>query len=53
MTGEWQANGRSSITDFEDIVRMDIAYQQKWTVSYDLKLILKTFMVVVNKDGAF
>ena len=53
MTGEWQANGRSSITDFEDIVRMDIAYQQKWTVIYDLKLILKTFMVVVNKDGAF
>jgi len=53
MTGEWQANGRSSITDFEDIVRMDIAYQQKWTVIYDLKLILKTFMIVANKDGAF
>ena len=53
MTGEWQANGRSSITDFEDIVRMDIAYQQKWSIAYDLKLILKTLLVVACKDGAY
>lgn len=53
MTGEWQANGRSKITDFEDIVRMDIAYQQKWSIAYDLKLILKTLMVVAQKDGAY
>jgi lipopolysaccharide/colanic/teichoic acid biosynthesis glycosyltransferase len=53
MTGEWQANGRSSVTDFEEIVRMDIAYQQKWSLSYDLKLILKTLLVVVCKDGAY
>lgn len=53
MTGEWQANGRSSVTDFEEIVRMDIAYQQKWSLFYDLKLILKTLLVVVCKDGAY
>ena len=53
MTGEWQANGRSSVTDFEEIVRMDVAYQQKWSVAYDLKLIFKTLLVVVCKDGAF
>ena len=53
MTGEWQANGRSSITDFEEIVRMDVAYQQKWSVAYDLRLILKTLLVVVCKDGAY
>src|SRR4028118_366537 len=52
ITGEWQANGRSRITDFEDIVRMDIAYQQKWSVIYDLKLILKTLRVVSSSDGA-
>ena len=52
ITGEWQANGRSSITDFEDIVRMDIAYQQKWSVLYDLKLIWKTVMAVANSHGA-
>ena len=53
MTGEWQAHGRSSVTDFEEIVRMDIAYQQKWSLAYDLKLILKTILVVVCKDGAY
>ncbi|MDP8964172.1 MAG: sugar transferase [Cyanobacteriota bacterium] len=52
ITGEWQANGRSSITDFEDIVRMDIAYQQKWSVIYDLKLIWKTVITVANSHGA-
>lgn len=52
MTGEWQANGRSSVTDFEDIVRMDIAYQQKWSIFYDLKLILKTVLVVAYQEGA-
>nr|WP_226883685.1 sugar transferase [Allocoleopsis franciscana] len=53
MTGEWQAHGRSSITDFEEIVRMDLAYQKKWSLAYDLKLILKTILVVVCKDDAY
>ncbi len=52
MTGEWQANGRSSIKDFEDIVKMDLDYQRKWSVSYDLFLIMKTIWVVLNKSGA-
>lgn len=53
MTGEWQANGRSSIKDFETIVSMDIDYQRKWSVAYDLSLILKTIWVVFNKSGAY
>lgn len=52
ITGEWQANGRSCITDFEDIFLMDMAYQQKWSVTYDLKLILKTVWAVAHSDGA-
>lgn len=53
ITGEWQANGRSSVEDFEDIVKMDIAYQRKWSVFYDLNLILKTITAVFKKDGAY
>ncbi|MGB3510458.1 MAG: sugar transferase [Microcoleaceae cyanobacterium] len=53
ITGEWQANGRSSVKDFEEIVHMDINYQQKWSIAYDLHLILKTILVVLNKSGAF
>ncbi|KAF3887515.1 MULTISPECIES: sugar transferase [Nostocales] len=52
ITGEWQANGRSCITDFETIVSMDLAYQRKWSVMYDLYLIVKTIGAVVNKKGA-
>ena len=52
ITGEWQANGRSSVKDFEEIVNMDLDYQRKWSVAYDIKLILKTIKVVFNKSGA-
>ncbi|MEB3277987.1 MAG: sugar transferase [Lyngbya sp.] len=53
ITGEWQANGRSSIDDFEQIVMMDINYQRKWSVLYDIVLIIKTITAVLNKDGAY
>ncbi|MGB5900576.1 MAG: sugar transferase, partial [Geitlerinemataceae cyanobacterium] len=52
MTGEWQANGRSSVTDFDKIVEMDINYQDKWSLSYDIQLIVKTIFVVLNRSGA-
>ena len=53
ITGEWQTCGRSSVPDFEDIVRMDLDYQHKWSVLYDIELILKTLVVVFNKEGAY
>jgi lipopolysaccharide/colanic/teichoic acid biosynthesis glycosyltransferase len=53
ITGEWQANGRSTVEDFEEIVQMDVAYQKKWSVFYDVKLILKTIKSVLLKEGAY
>ena len=53
MTGEWQVNGRSKIEDFEDIVKLDLTYQLKWSIIYDLQLIIKTIMVVFNRNGAY
>ena len=52
ITGEWQVRGRSEVLDFEDIVRMDLEYQQKWSFSYDLKLIVQTIAVVLARKGA-
>ncbi len=52
ITGEWQVHGRSKIKDFEEIVRLDIRYQRKWSVLYDLKLIFKTLLIVLNRSGA-
>lgn len=53
ITGEWQANGRSSVKDFEDIVRMDLRYQHRWSIVYDFQLIFKTIQVVFQKNGAY
>lgn len=51
MTGEWQVNGRSQIKDFEDIIRLDLKYQENWSLMYDMKLIFKTIMVLFNKNS--
>lgn len=53
LTGEWQVNGRSDIKNFEQIVDLDLLYQQKWHPLYDLFLITKTFYVIFGKVGAF
>ncbi len=51
MTGEWQVNGRSTVRDFEDVIKLDLRYQQNWSLIYDLKLIFKTIVLVFNKDS--
>jgi lipopolysaccharide/colanic/teichoic acid biosynthesis glycosyltransferase len=51
MTGEWQVNGRSQVRDFEDVIRLDLKYQQNWSLMYDLKLIVKTITVLFNKNS--
>ncbi len=51
ITGEWQVNGRSQIRDFEDVIKLDLAYQEKWSLLYDLKLIIKTVTVIFSKDS--
>ena len=53
LTGEWQVKGRSSIIDFEEIVRMDLDYQQQWSRLYDLSLIFQTIKVVLARKGAY
>ena len=49
MTGEWQVNGRSRVLDFEDVIRLDLRYQENWSLAYDVKLILKTLAVIFSK----
>jgi lipopolysaccharide/colanic/teichoic acid biosynthesis glycosyltransferase len=49
LTGEWQVNGRSSVKDFEQVVDLDLEYQQKWSVLYDLELIFKTIGILFSK----
>ena len=52
ITGMWQVSGRSDITDFEEVVRLDKEYIENWDIGLDTKILLKTVMVVVKKDGS-
>ena len=51
MTGEWQVNGRSSITKFEDVIKLDLRYQENWSFFYDIKLIVRTVLVLFSKES--
>lgn len=52
LTGVWQVSGRSNITDFEEVVQMDTDYIKNWSIFSDIKLILKTVLVVFHGEGA-
>lgn len=52
ITGMWQVSGRSNITDFEDVVKLDKKYIAEWSVGLDIKILLKTVLVVLRHDGA-
>jgi len=53
ITGEWQVKGRSTVKDFEEIVKMDLAYQQNWSITYDIYLIVQTIVAVIARKGAY
>jgi anti-anti-sigma factor len=53
ITGEWQVHGRSKVRNFEEVIQLDLRYQQRWSLKYDLQLLLKTIAVLFNKDSAF
>ena len=52
LTGLWQVSGRSNITDFEEVVRLDCSYIDNWSLWLDLKIILKTIPAVFGNRGA-
>ena len=52
ITGMWQVSGRSDITDFEEVVRLDKEYITNWNMGLDIKILFKTILVVLKKDGS-
>ena len=52
MTGLWQVSGRSEL-DFDDLVRLDFLYLERWSVGLDLTILLKTIPAVASRRGAF
>lgn len=52
ITGMWQVSGRSDITDFEEVVRLDTQYIENWSIGLDIKILCKTVLTVLHNDGA-
>ena len=52
ITGMWQVSGRSDITDFEEVVALDTKYINDWSIGLDIKIMFKTVLVVLHREGA-
>jgi lipopolysaccharide/colanic/teichoic acid biosynthesis glycosyltransferase len=52
VTGLWQVSGRAEL-DFDDLVRLDFLYLERWSVFLDLTILLKTVPAVLKGKGAF
>jgi exopolysaccharide biosynthesis polyprenyl glycosylphosphotransferase len=53
ITGLWQVSGRSDIDDFEDVVALDATYIENWSLWLDMRILLETVRVVLQKTGAY
>lgn len=52
ITGYWQVQGRQD-TSYDDRIRMDMYYIQNWSLAMDLRILLKTPLKVLRKEGAY
>jgi lipopolysaccharide/colanic/teichoic acid biosynthesis glycosyltransferase len=52
ITGLWQVSGRARL-DFDDLVRLDFRYLERWSIMLDLLILLKTIPAVFSKRGAY
>jgi galactosyl transferase cpsE len=52
ITGMWQTSGRSNILDFEEVVKLDLKYIEEWSLRLDVKIIFRTILVVLKREGS-
>ena len=52
ITGMWQVSGRSDITDFEEVVKLDTEYIRNWSMGLDFRILFKTVAAVLKRDGS-
>lgn len=52
LTGLWQVSGRSDITSFDEVLKLDLHYIDNWSLGMDIKILLQTFVVIFQQRGA-
>jgi exopolysaccharide biosynthesis polyprenyl glycosylphosphotransferase len=53
ITGLWQVTGRSSVVDFEEVVRLDREYIDQWSLRLDVRILFMTVPAVLRRTGAY
>jgi exopolysaccharide biosynthesis polyprenyl glycosylphosphotransferase len=53
ITGLWQVSGRNMITNFDEIVKLDLSYIDNWNIWLDIKIIFKTIAFVFRRGNAY
>jgi lipopolysaccharide/colanic/teichoic acid biosynthesis glycosyltransferase len=53
ITGLWQVSGRNTITDFDEVVRLDLRYIDNWSLWLDIKILFKTITVFFSPHGSY
>lgn len=52
MTGLWQVEGRSE-TSFDNMVRLDLRYVRTWSLTSDVRILIRTVKVVLLSGGGY
>ncbi|GFI69847.1 UDP-glucose:undecaprenyl-phosphate glucose-1-phosphate transferase [Lachnospiraceae bacterium] len=52
LTGLWQVSGRSQVENFDDVVKYDLEYIDNWSLTLDMKILLRTVWVVIAGRGS-
>jgi lipopolysaccharide/colanic/teichoic acid biosynthesis glycosyltransferase len=51
MTCLWQISGRNQVSDFDEWVSLDLEYIRSWSLWLDIKILFRTFWVVISGSG--
>lgn len=52
ITGLWQVSGRSDIVDFDEVIRLDTQYIETWSILEDIRILVKTVLIVLGQKGS-
>lgn len=53
LTGLWQVSGRNEIRNFEDVLKLDLEYIDRWSIWLDFEIVFRTVWMLITRRGAF
>ncbi|TYQ31897.1 sugar transferase [Pseudanabaena sp. UWO310] len=53
ITGLWQISGRSELDTIDDVAKLDLFYIDRWTLNFDLEILIETLRLVLFGKGAY